>query len=464
MSLSLDILRSWACEEGNVNSNTNILAWLKSMNENIKAIVRPCSISESTFWFYDDYNGEILNRKRSFFSVKGMRLFINDRFICEQPIIIQPEIGYLGIICKKIDGVLHFLMQAKIEPGNVNCVQVSPTIQATKSNFMRAHGGVLPKYFKQFEEASKYRIIYDQVQSEQGSRFYRKRNRNIIIDIGNEDIQVYPEFRWMTLGQIKKLMKIDNLVNMDTRTVLSGLPLSASEDDKEELRTLCKNNHMFSSIFETDPYSELPKIFHLLNTYKMFHSVSTPMVPLNQLVNWRVDEYGITSVEPANFEVKYYDIDIEGREVQRWNQPLFKSLGCGIFAILVKRDLGHKDKPYKFLVRLKQEIGYCDKVELGPAIQWEYTHEPASDDEVERYFRNVLDKTDGTMIDVLLSEEGGRFYHEQNRNIVKKISDDALKELPPNYMWVSYSTLNALVQCNNVLNIQLRNILSLLDL
>ena len=34
------------------------------------------------------------------------------------------------------------------------------------------------------------------------------------------------DFRWMTLGQIKELMHYDNMVNMDTRTVLSGLKIS----------------------------------------------------------------------------------------------------------------------------------------------------------------------------------------------------------------------------------------------
>lgn len=52
-----------------------------------------------------------------------MRHFEDGEFTGEQPIIIQPEIGYLGIICREINGVLHFLMQAKIESGNVNCVK-----------------------------------------------------------------------------------------------------------------------------------------------------------------------------------------------------------------------------------------------------------------------------------------------------------------------------------------------------
>lgn len=164
MKIEQKIVESWANIEGNVCTMAELLNWIYELKQKTYVNVNECSINDSTFWFYDDYNGEILNRKRSFFSIKGMRRFEDGHFIDEQPIIIQPEIGYLGIICKEIDGVLNFLMQAKIEPGNVNHVQISPTIQATKSNFTRAHGGKLPNYFKYFEESSNYDVIFDQIQ------------------------------------------------------------------------------------------------------------------------------------------------------------------------------------------------------------------------------------------------------------------------------------------------------------
>ena len=74
-------------------------------------------------------------------------------------------------------------MQAKIEPGNVNNVQLSPTLQATKSNYTRAHQGKSPAYLEYFVNATPYQILLDQLQSEQGARFLRKRNRNIILVI-----------------------------------------------------------------------------------------------------------------------------------------------------------------------------------------------------------------------------------------------------------------------------------------
>lgn len=100
MSLTLSLIKSWANDNGNVNTTRDIFEWIKNLNKNTYVNINECSINDNTMWFYDDYNGEVLNRKRSFFSIKGMRSFVDGEFVSEQPIIIQPEIGYLGIVCK----------------------------------------------------------------------------------------------------------------------------------------------------------------------------------------------------------------------------------------------------------------------------------------------------------------------------------------------------------------------------
>ena len=48
-----------------------------------------------------------------------------------------------------------------------------------------------------------------------------KSNRNTIIKVTG--VFHYGGFKWMTLGQIKTLLKLDNVVNMDTRSVISGI-------------------------------------------------------------------------------------------------------------------------------------------------------------------------------------------------------------------------------------------------
>lgn len=464
MSLTEEILFSWSTEEGKKCSTDELLRWIQDLNSSTYVNIRKCSIYDSDFWFYDDYNGEVLNRKRSFFSIRGMRYFEDGEFLKEQPIIDQPEIGYLGILCKRFDGVLHFLMQAKIEPGNVNCVQISPTVQATKSNFTRAHGGNLPLYFEYFEHTDRYQILYDQIQSEQAARFYRKRNRNMVMLV-EDDVEEHPNFRWMTLGQIKKLMEIDNLVNMDTRTVLSGLPFLAenlSDEEKAEMKRYFKDEPLYRSLFQTNLTDTLPTVFRKLNDYKMFHEITVAPVPLNQLVDWHIDEYGITCKGKADYSVGYYDIEIAGREVRRWIQPLFCASGQATFGLLTKV----VNDVRKFLIRIKPEIGSFDKVELGPTVQWEPTHGINVNDPIEtlfdRYIKNGASKDVRALSDVILSEEGGRFYHEQNRNLILEADSEIPLWTDKDSMWVDFSTLNYLVQSNGFLNIQLRNLISLI--
>lgn len=457
-----DVLLSWNNRDGTVNKTSELLAWIQELNSTTFVRINECSINDSTFWFYDDYNGEIMNRKRSFFSIKGMRRFENGEFTGEQPIIVQPEIGYLGIICRKINGVLNFLMQAKIEPGNVNCVQISPTIQATKSNFTRAHGGRLPTYFEFFERAERFHVVYDQIQSEQAARFYKKRNRNMIMVV-DEDFEIYPNFRWMTLGQIKTLMTYDNLVNMDTRTVLSGIPFIATqldEHDKAEFADLFTDPALYRSMFESDPLETIPLINQRLNNYRMFRDVTVTSVPLNQLVDWKVDEFGVICKKQADYMVRYYDIEISGREVQHWSQPLIKAIGSATFGLLTCIDNGTRN----FLVKIKPEIGSFDKAEIGPTVQWEPSHYLYDEDAVETLFRRKSESGKGVVIDVILSEEGGRFYHEQNKNVIIEIDKDEIDVLPDEYIWVSFATLNFLVQTSSCLNIQLRNLISLLNI
>ena len=157
-------------------STEELLAWVEERNKTVQVEIHKNQLSDSDTWFYDTEEGCIRNQNRSFFKIAGYCQTSPGGTVLTQPIILQEEIGYLGIICKELDGVMHFLMQAKIEPGNVNKIQISPTIQATKSNFTQQHGGGRPPYLDYFIHAERYEVIVDQIQSEQSSRFYKKRN------------------------------------------------------------------------------------------------------------------------------------------------------------------------------------------------------------------------------------------------------------------------------------------------
>ena len=450
-----DMLISWSIKEG-INKTENILKWVDEKNKSLKVNINKVSLDSIKGWSVD--NGIIKNANGSFFTIVGMKKYDGDKVYAEQPIIIQDEIGYLGFICKKIEGVLHFLVQAKIEPGNINKIQLSPTIQATKSNFEQKHGGKRPAYLDYFLNAEKYEIIVDQIQSEQAERFNKKRNRNIIIDIKDDDIEVLPSHMWMTLGQIKALMRVDNLVNMDTRTVLSCIPYSLYKDN-EDNSSLFNDKYLYNSIFNNDDF-ETVKAFRKINNYKMFDSHKVELCRLDELNDWHMLNNEFVSKKDNNFKVVFCDLEIEGREVRSWGQPLFEATGIALFVLFATKF----ENKYKFLVKLMPESGSFDKVELGPTIQnesVEIAHMPSN--EIEALYVKYIKENKNVLHKVMLSEEGGRFYHEQNTNIVIVIDGKDIPQLPEGYMWLDYKTLNLLQQTNNVLNIQLRNLLSLLE-
>lgn len=452
----LSISRSWCCSNSAVNPTSDILSWITQRNTETAVEIHKIDLSACAPWFYDSSEGCIRNPNRSFFTITGCK-----GPGLSQPIILQEEIGYLGIICQEFDGVMHFLMQAKVEPGNVNCVQLSPTIQATKSNFTQKHRGKKPPYLDYFLHAAQYEIVVDQIQSEQSSRFYKKRNRNIIIRV-EEDIPVLPSHRWMTLGQVKRLMREDNLVNMDTRTVLSCIPYAKLRLSPIELSALSDNfqdKPLFRSVFIGAEENKLPQIYQYINNHKMFTEAKRELVPLRDLADWRMVDGELVCTYPYPFKVVFCDIAIEGREVRRWTQPLFEANGIATFGLICCEE----DGLLKFLVRAAPEAGCFDGLELGPTVQQEAGESFQEEDAITSFFWERLKRGKGVQFDHLLSEEGGRFYHEQNQNVLLRVKREELPELLDGYFLLDYRTLNELVQVNNTLNIQLRNLLSLLE-
>lgn len=443
-------------EENRYSKHTmaEIFTWIKQVEKSAGVHLNRVTLKECTPWAYDPDRGEIRNRDGSFFQITGIRQF-GGGIRLEQPIIIQDEIGFLGILCCKIQGVWHYLMQAKIEPGNVNVVQISPTIQATQSNFNQKHGGSAPKYLEYFLNMKNEDILVDQLQSEQSSRFLKKRNRNVILKLQQELPEQESHF-WLTLRQIKELMHHENLINMDTRTVLACIPYVFLRHEGD---VPFKNKLYFYKTAWSLDRKTIVDIYKGMNDAKMFRRYTTERVPLHRLESWEMREDEIVCRKEYAFKVIYCDVSINGREVRNWRQPLLCANGHAVFGLLCRDD----DGILKFLVRIRSEVGCMDVVELGPTVQQE-PFSVAEEDEVEALFWKLLKERQGVIADVMLSEEGGRFYQEQNRNVIIRVESNLIDSLPEGYIWSDYGTLNLLTQINNCLNIQLRNLLSLLEL
>ena len=200
------IARSTLSVESSIADMERFHEWFTERGEKNVAKVERIALHDLVGWHTSASTGNIGHDSGKFFTVEGLEIQLSDGPVpsWDQPIIVQPEFGILGVLVKEFDGILHFLMQAKNEPGNCNGVQLSPTVQATKSNYTRIHRGSPVPYLEYFQDTNRHHVISDVLQSEQGSWFYVKRNRNMVVEV-DEDIPLLENFHWLTLGQLHRL-------------------------------------------------------------------------------------------------------------------------------------------------------------------------------------------------------------------------------------------------------------------
>lgn len=452
------LIKSLLTVDNRFNSTDDIRQWICERNSTVKIDVERIPFVKMDGWTLAD-NGSLHHHSGRFFSIQGIKVETDFGIIhsWHQPIINQPEVGYLGILTKEFDGILYFLLQAKIEPGNVNCVQLSPTLQATKSNYKQIHQGKCPNYLEYFVNATPQQVIIDQLQSEQGARFLRKRNRNIIIKIDDE-IEVKEDFRWLTLGQIKELMQYDNIVNMDTRTVLSGLkysdylsPLSDTTNLSDLGRGMLLSLNTNHSLFTTE------YLLSWLTSLKSKYDLCVTNSLITDMPDWTISDSEIYRKDGKYFKIIGVKVTISNREVASWCQPLVQPMQQGICAYIIKKINGI----YHFMVQAKLECGNFDVMELAPTVQC-LTGNIADIDTVHPPFLDYVLSASGkaVLFDTLQSEEGGRFYKEQNRNMLIEADESFSLELPEHYIWMTMQQLYDFLRFNNYLNIQSRSLLA----
>jgi len=118
---------------------------------------------------------------------------------------------------------IKFLLHAKFEPGNINKMQLAPTIQATSSNLKQHHSGKKPRFSEYWSDPNMV-VIYKASHNEEGGRFWKKCNTNALILVNKKiNLSENDDYIWLTLGEIKKLMLYDNIVNPFVKTILSPL-------------------------------------------------------------------------------------------------------------------------------------------------------------------------------------------------------------------------------------------------
>ena len=386
----------------------------KNAENNFK--VDEVGLSKLKDWYFDESGNFVHNTGRFFKVVKVKNKLVNSG------ILLQKEIGTLGVVSCVYDDVLYILVQFKKEPGNIVSAQLSPTLQATLSNQNKVHGGSAPKYLELFQNLDKKEILFNAQLPEQGNRYWRKFNNNIVIlkDYFEEDENYF----WMTLGQVYEFKKFDNSINSCLRSVLSLI----TEDVKDRKIT----TKLSSKIRNFNDRAEID------NSVIEFYSKKD-------------DELSFKS-NNDRFHIKGISISIQDREVNSWDQPIIYDPYIKEYIIL---SIVNK-KERKYLLKEYYEPGYENGFNYGPTAISKSDISDNSLKEIERLF----DKNANLKFiqSIEMSEEGGRFLHCKVKHSFYELKTDVSLKFPDNYQLFNMDEINS-INKNKLLSMEARSLI-----
>ena len=437
---------------------TDVIGWLDERRNKCGMTFHAIDLSDSNEWQLK--NGLLEHNTGGFFSIGGIASEANGRFFgkAEQPIIYQPEIGILGFIVREMPAGFLWLVQAKAEPGNQELVQLAPTVQATYSNYTRLHGGAKTHYLSYFTGARESVVVSDCLQSEQGTRFAGKFNRNSMTCVDNCLPLKSDMYRWVESAELKRALLSDYTVNTDARSVITTAPWAHIANDKApfsgdnepgSFRALCCKSYRTKN-----EKGFVESVTAKLEQARRHFDLHVQKCPLNALDDWKVTHTGI-ECKKANtpFEVGHYMVDAPEREVSAWDQPLIQSLNLGEVTLVCQVRAGS----LRVFLAPAIEIGLAGGVEYGASYQSESWSGTMC--HMKRFLEARPDKP---LFTILQSDEGGRFMKSRTRYSIVFMPETEELPDPVEGLWVTLAELEMLCRTPKLLTNEARSCVSLL--
>lgn len=219
-------------DESIFGDTNDVLSWYKACIKNNSMTSTLIKLEDCEGWDFCKKSGSFVHNSGEFFRVDGIRVSgTESREVIsgwDQPFLTQVgyDGGILGLLRKRFNGIPHYLVEAKAEPGNYNVIQITTTIQATFSNLKRAHKGNFTPYHELFLNPDDHdcKVLFDNWMSEDGGRLFNKRNRIMLIEMDpmKELVLVNEGFKWVSLFQLRRLIcEEDAIVAPHIRGILS---------------------------------------------------------------------------------------------------------------------------------------------------------------------------------------------------------------------------------------------------
>lgn len=312
-------------------------------------------------------------------------------------LIEQRQTALVFLLIASIRGRQAILLNFRFEPGLINGVNLTATIQSTPNNFLRSHGGKPTPFIEFATQPARFgRVIHDSQQYDWGEHYLSKKKQFLIVEV-NAIPETPDGFCWVALEHVPDLLLSDQLITSDLRTIL--------------VLMLSRGTEPTSRVFNhaVEPSSqETPKL------------CSIP--------------FDLGTVDSRQTKLAFFESKSSTREVSLWIQPLL------IPAAPMKIQLHFIQTPYgrRFAVVRSTQVGL-----LGSQIWF-----PASL-EGGKVFRRVS-----------TCAEGGRFWNHEII-IELLLSDDSKISNTKSITWMPREDLICVALNSLESSLELRMALSL---
>lgn len=411
----------------------NLSALIASASSDV--VVEPIPFSACDGWFAGQ--DAIEHSSGGFFSiVAGENTATSDKRIA----LYQPQSPIVGLLATRHDGERLFLLQARTEPGATNPAQLGPSIQASPAAFGLGSRTPFIEHFSVTRMG--FEVVFDRAVSDLGERYAGKQKRSILADF--EPAEEIPDgFAWIGSDELVPMLGESFIATTDLRSSLSEAPWSV-EVGTGELTP--RSEAVRSSLASVD----LDVLGEVLAACAQPVGGNERICSLASLELEQFDDEALVYRQHGDdLTVRGFRVEVHGREVRSWNQPLMQPGSQGRHVLAVR----NIDRGLEVFVRTGTSAGFrrplvyptfsltagsataaiggtCEAAVAGPAL-----------------------------VSVLECEEGGRFYHSLNSLEVVAVSDpDSLH----GGHWISIGTLKQLLSMPMVCSIQLRSVASLL--
>ncbi len=423
-----------------------IRAWLQTAQEASALKVTPIRFADCAEWQHR--SGRLVHATGRFFEVKAIQADGLDgaRYGPVMPMIDQPEIGWLGCMVRPGgSGGVEWLVQAKTEPGNMNGTQLAPALQATRSNYLRIHGGRRTMFLNRFRAGATF--LSDAPYSEQGTQFLWKFNRNSVLAVargGTPDLVNLPNWTWCPGPVLRDLLAENYRVNTDARSVIATAPWALLSD----------GGPLFQAPVLARSYQRRPLALDVLKRLlALVWHTRVPwwnFVPFEEMEGWQMTETALCNPE-GHATVACFAVEVQGREVDCWCQPFLLQSAPADHALLMRIS----DTGAEVFLRVYQEVGFATRREFGPSLHGAF-NTPGE------LARMVAASGVRELTSLVQSDEGGRFM---NANIWYRILFVPHSPQRVQYSfgrWVGLSTLEKLAGTPGCCSNELRSLVSLL--